>query len=131
MTRIIKVLVAIILGGVIVTALLVFAICAFIMTEAPEVADVALLESHAEISEGFFFATYTVYGTAKNIGSGEIEGVRLMVRFYDADGALLDNPTHTYHDIIAGEVFNFEVSYYGEPEDVDSYLVVVESVWWL
>lgn len=78
-----------------------------------------LRENEGEISE-----SVSVEGRAENTSDDRLSYVEIRVRFYDANGDLLDSGIDNINDFDSGQVWRFEVSYLGFGDDaaeVDSY----------
>jgi hypothetical protein len=70
-----------------------------------------------------------IKGTAKNVSSSRLSFASVNVKFYDADGTLLDTSLDVISDLDPGETWSFEVGYYDEYLKYASYKIGVGSTW--
>lgn len=68
--------------------------------------------SHKMVSGGY--GTYYVRGQAKNTGDKNLGYASVDVKFYDANGNLLDSGLDNINNLGPGETWNFEAMYLGE-----------------
>lgn len=64
-----------------------------------------------------------VTGKAKNISDSELTMVSVEVRWYDAEGAFLDEQSDYIGDLKAGEVCKFRIDGWVEADKIASYKV--------
>ena len=76
------------------------------------------------------FGNIVVQGTAENISSSNLSYAEVRVKFYDANGVLLDTSLDNINDLGPGQTWSFEVMYFGlDTENVKSYEIGVGSTW--
>src|SRR3989344_2402730 len=80
----------------------------------PKTSNIEILTHKLRASGNEYFMTYSVEGTAKNIGSERVSYSQINVRFYDKDNVMIGNSFSNAVDIDPGMTFSFKVIYFGE-----------------
>jgi hypothetical protein len=89
-------------------------------SEAPKL----MILSHQMYTSGFL----KIVGQAKNISSQTLSYASVDVKFRDAQGAVLDTSLDWVYNLSPGDVWNFEVTYWGDESKVASYEISVGGV---
>ncbi len=82
--------------------------------------------THEMKKTGTYLKETNVVGTAKNVGASRVDYAQIMVRFYDAEGILLENGMDNAVDIDPGVTFQFDVMFPNFEVYPDSYDIAVE-----
>ncbi len=73
------------------------------------------------------FGLTVVQGIAKNVSSSTLSLAQVKVKFYDADGMLIETSVDVIHNLAPGESWKFRVKCY--EKNAKSYKIGVGSVW--
>lgn len=85
---------------------------------------VEFIEHNPEVDE---YGLLYIVGKLKNTEDTSISSVEIYVKYYDDEGNVLDSGFDYIDDLGPDEIWNFEIMYLGNSEDVASYKIAVST----
>lgn len=90
--------------------------------------NVRVSEHELEIAEGEYSVDVSVKGVVVNESKIDINSLEVSARVVDSEGNQLESNTTYLSDVLAGSSAKFEIQFFVEADDIDSYHVEISDI---